>query len=316
MTTPSIAAAGSTDRVDPMDVKVEDEGPVRRRPLRRRARTSDAGEDSGPTNWWLTGLMVFLSLSILVPMYLVVVTALKTPDQLAGAGFDLPSPATWSNFGEAWRLTNFPRSALNSAFITVGAVALTLLTNSMVAYAIARNMHKRFFKGLFFYFIAALFVPFPILMLTVAKLTSQLQLDNQIGLILLYVVFGLSFNIFVFVAYIHSIPRELEEAAIVDGANTWTVFWKIIFPLLRPMNATVGIITCVWVWNDFMLPLVMLSNPSAATLPLQQYVFQSTFNTNYTVAFASYLMAMAPLLIVYVVAQRWVISGVTRGAIK
>lgn len=314
MTAPSIAAAGSTDRLDPVIPEVA--GPdLPGRRSRRRDRTPDAPEGGHPS-WWLTGLMIFLSLSILVPMYLVVVTALKTPDQLTGAGFDLPNPATWSNFGEAWRLTDFPRSALNSAIITVGAVTLTLLTNSMVAYAIARNMHRKMFKGLFFYFIAALFVPFPILMLTVAKLTAQLNLDNQVGLILLYVVFGLSFNVFVFVAYIHSIPRELEEAAIIDGANTWTVFWKVIFPLLRPMNATVGIITCVWAWNDFMLPLVILSDPGAATLPLQQYVFQSTFSTNYTVAFASYLLAMIPLLLVYILAQRWVISGVTRGAIK
>ncbi|GCD19469.1 carbohydrate ABC transporter permease [Cellulomonas sp. H30R-01] len=294
---------------------VDTTGP-RRPSWRNRRRAAEPGEPGGRTNWWLTGLMIFLSLSILVPMYLVVVTALKTPDQLSGAGFDLPSPATFGNFGEAWRLTDFPRSALNSAIITVGAVTLTLLTNSMVAYAIARNMHRRLFKGLFFYFIAALFVPFPILMLTVAKLTAQLHLDNQAGLILLYTVFGLSFNVFVYVAYIHSIPKELEEAAIVDGANAWTVFWKVIFPLLRPMNATVGIITCVWAWNDFMLPLVILSDPEAATLPLQQYVFQAQFSTNYTVAFASYLLAMVPLLVVYVLAQRWVISGVTRGAIK
>ena len=153
-------------------------------------------------------------------------------------------------------------------------------------------------------------------MLPAAKLSATLGLDNLVGLGLLYVVYGLSFNIFIFVAYINSIPVELEEAARVDGASTWTVFWKIIFPLLTPMNATVGILTCLWAWNDFLLPLIIVSNPERATLPLVQYVFQSQFQTNYTVAFASYLMAMAPLLLVYVFAQRWVISGVTRGAIK
>jgi raffinose/stachyose/melibiose transport system permease protein len=249
-------------------------------------------------------------------MYLVVVTALKTPDQLAGAGFDWPDPIRWANFADAWRLTSFGRSFLNSAFITVCSVTLTLLTNSMIAYAIARNMHKRLFKGLFFYFIAALFIPFPIIMLTVAKLTAQLQLDNQIGLILLYVVFGLSFNIFVYVAYIRSIPLELEEAAKMDGANTWTVFWKVIWPLLTPMNATVGILAAIWAWNDFLLPLIIVSDPRGATIPLQQYVFQNQFSSNYTVAFASYLMAMIPMILVYVFAQRWVISGVTRGAVK
>ena len=287
--------------------------PTTVRAWRRRGR----GGGGGPgVNWWLTALLMVLALTVAVPLYFAVVTALKTTDQLGGTGFGLPTDIRWSNFADAWRLTDFPGTALNSALITVGAVVLTLLTNSMVAYAIARNMNRRLFKGLYFYFVSALFVPFPILMLPVAKQTALLGLDNQVGLILLYVVYGLSFNIFIFVAYINSIPRELEEAAIVDGASTWTLFWKIIFPLLSPMNATVGILTCLWAWNDFLLPLVIVSDPRGATLPLVQYVFQSQFTTNYTVAFASYLMAMAPLLIVYVIAQRWVISGVTRGAIK
>ena len=96
----------------------------------------------------------------------------------------------------------------------------------------------------------------------------------------------------------------------------WTTFWRIIFPLLTPMNATVGILTCLWAWNDFLLPLVILSDPEVRTLPLAQYVFQGQFNTNYTTAFASYLMALAPLVLVYIFAQRWVISGVMRGAGK
>jgi raffinose/stachyose/melibiose transport system permease protein len=279
-----------------------------------RRRTRSTGHD--PVNWWLTALLIVLALTIAIPLYFAVVTALKTTDQLGGTGFGLPTSVRWSNFADAWRLTDFPRTALNSAIITVGAVVLTLLTNSMVAYAIARNLERRFFKGMYYYFVSALFVPFPIIMLPVAKETAMLHLDNRVGLILLYVVYGLAFNIFIFTAYIQSIPRELEEAAAIDGASTWGIFWKVIFPLLAPMNATVGILTCLWAWNDFLLPLVILSDPGSATLPLVQYVFQSQFQTNYPTAFASYLMAMAPLLLVYVFAQRWVISGVTRGAVK
>ncbi|GLY18939.1 carbohydrate ABC transporter permease [Kineosporia rhizophila] len=272
--------------------------------------------DTRRVNWWLTALLAVLALTVLVPLYFAVVTALKTPDQLGGTGFGLPQEVRWSNFADAWRLTDFPTTALNSALITVGAVVATLLTNSMVAYAIARNMHRRLFRGLYFYFVSALFVPFPIIMLPVAKQTALLHLDNRLGLVVLYVVYGLAFNIFVFTAYINSIPRELEEAAAIDGASTWGTFWRVIFPLLAPMNATVGILTCLWAWNDFLLPLVILSDPGSATLPLVQFVFQSQFQTNYPVAFASYLMAMAPLFVVYVFAQRWVISGVTRGAVK
>jgi raffinose/stachyose/melibiose transport system permease protein len=267
-------------------------------------------------NWWLTALMIVLAVTVLAPLYFAVVTALKSPDQLAESVWALPTDPQWSNFSEAWRLTDFPRHFFWSAFITVFAVGLTLLTNSMVAYAISRNMHRRVFKSLFFYFIAAIFVPFPIIMLPVVKLSSSLHLDNPLGLILMYTVFGLSFNVFLYVGYLQSIPREVEEAAYVDGASVWQTFWKVIFPLLTPINATVGILTCLWTWNDFLLPLVILAQPDQHTLPLVQFVFQSQFTTNYTVAFASYTMALAPLVLVYLFAQRWVISGVTRGAVK
>ena len=266
--------------------------------------------------WPLTVLLLFVSLSILFPLYITVTTALKTPAEAAEGSLAFPSDPQWGNFPDAIEVTSFPRALFSSLVITVFAVGLTILTNSMVAYAIARNMHRGFFKGLYFYFISALFVPFAIIMLPIAKETSLLYLDNRVGLIFLYVIFGLSLNIFIYVGYLRSIPKELEEAAVIDGASVWVTFWRVIFPLLTPINATVGIIMTVWVWNDFMLPLVMLSERDSFTLPLVQYVFQSQFTTDYSLAFASYLMALTPLLIVYIVAQRWVIGGVTRGAVK
>lgn len=284
---------------------------------RRRRQKNVADDDTRKINWWVTALIAVCSLTILVPLYLAVVVALKTPEQLAaGTGFEWPNPIRWENFPEAWERTSFPQALMNTAMITVGSVVLTLLTSSVVAYGIARNIHRPFFKGVFFYLLAALFIPFPIIMLPLVKQTSLLGLDNQAGMIVLYTIYGLSLNIFIYTAYIRSIPIELEEAARVDGASTWRVFRQIIFPLLTPMNATVGILTCVWAWNDFIMPLVVLTDPGARTLPLAQFVFQGQFNTDYTVAFASYLMAMAPLLVVYVFSQRWVISGVTRGSIK
>lgn len=286
-------------------------------PRRRLWRRSAEDDDTRKTNWWATALIAVCSITVLVPLYLAVVVALKTPEQLTqGTGFEWPNPVDWGNFPEAWERTDFSQALMNTAIITVGAVVFTLLTSSIVAYAIARNIHRPFFKGVFFYLLAALFIPFPIIMLPLVKQTAILGLDNQAGLIVLYTVYGLSLNIFIYTAYIRSIPIELEEAARIDGASTWRVFWSVIFPLLMPMNATVGILTCVWAWNDFIMPLVVLTEPSARTLTLAQYVFQGQFNTDYTVAFASYLMAMAPLLIVYIFSQRWVISGVTRGSIK
>lgn len=265
-------------------------------------------------NWPLTILVAVLSLTVLVPLYFTIVTALKTPAE-AGT-FSLPTEWVWSNFVDAWNYIDYPKAALNSLLITVASVVLTLLTNTFVAYAVARNMDKRFFRFLYYFFLAMMFVPFTVIMLPIAKEMGSLNLDNQVGLVLLYMIFGLGSNLFIAIGFIRSIPIELEEAARVDGAGTWRIFWTIVFPLMGPINATIAIITVLWAWNDFLLPLITITDQTNQTIPLAQYVFQSQFTSNYPMAFASYLMAMAPVLVVYVFAQKWVISGVMRGAVK
>ena len=187
-------------------------------------------------NWWLTAAVAVLSLTILIPLYFTIVTALKTPAE-AGT-FALPTSWQWHNFADASAKVNYPKAALNSAIITVAAVVLTLLTNTFVAYAVARNMDKRFFRFLYYFFIAAMFVPFPVVMLPIAKQMGSLHLDNQVGLIILYTVLGLGTNLFIATGFIRSIPVSLEEAARIDGASTWRIFWTIIFPLMSPINAT------------------------------------------------------------------------------
>ena len=233
-----------------------------------------------------------------------------------GRSRHLPTSWQWHNFADASAKVNYPKAALNSAIITVAAVVLTLLTNTFVAYAVARNMDKRFFRFLYYFFIAAMFVPFSVIMLPLAKQMGGWNLDNKFGLIILYMIFGLGTNLFIATGFIRSIPVSLEEAARIDGASTWRIFWTIIFPLMGPINATIAILTALWAWNDFLLPLILLSNSADQTIPLAQFVFSSQFTANYPVAFASYLMAMAPILIVYIFAQKWVISGVMRGANK
>lgn len=267
-------------------------------------------------NWAATIILILGALIVLFPIYLLLVVAFKNPQEMAASIISLPQTLHWENFSQAIVMTNFFRSFKNSFTITFFAVILTLLTNSMVAYAIVRNLQKKFFKFLYYYFISALFIPFPIIMLPVVKETSLLGIDNQYGLIFLYVVYGLAMNIFVYVGYLKSIPGSLEEAAIIDGCSIWSLFWRIVFPLMAPINATVGIITTLWAWNDFMLPLVILNKPETMTLPLVQFVFRSQFTTNYNLAFASYLMAMAPVMITYILAQKWIINGMLRGAIK
>jgi raffinose/stachyose/melibiose transport system permease protein len=281
------------------------------------ARRSKDPKESYRPNWVTTSLLLLASLTILIPLYFAITMSLKTAAEAAsGTGLSWPAVPQWGNFAEAWTLTNFPRAFFISLLISVVSVAGAIVLSSMASYAIARNWERRAFRWSYIYLLAAMFIPFPVIALPQIKLTAAVSLDNPLGVAILHIMFQLSFSVLLYSAFLRSIPHELEESARIDGASTWQVFWKLIFPLLAPMNATVGIFAFLASWNDFMMPSLITANSELQTLPVVQNIFQQQFNTNYNIAFASYLMAMAPTIIVYIFAQRWVLSGVTRGAIK
>ena len=277
------------------------------RPRRHRRRT----------NWPLVVILIIASLTVLAPLYVTVAMAFKTPAQSAsGNAFSLPAPFNPSSFADAWKLTHFPVAFGISVLVAAITVLLTLFLSSLASYAIVRNWSHRFFRWSFIYLLAAMFLPFPVVALPQIQLTALVGLDNPFGVGILHAMFQLAFSVLLYSAFLRSIPLELEESARIDGASTWQIFRRIIVPLLGPMNVTVGIFAFLASWNDFMMPSLITANPSLQTLPVVQNIFQSQFGTNYNVAFASYLMAMAPTIIVYLLAQRWVISGLTQGAVK
>ncbi len=271
-------------------------------------------------NWPVTILLMIGTLTVLFPLYMAVVIAFKDPSEMTNdiAGI-LSLPATWSldNFIEAIEVTDFFHSFLNSLIITVVAVVVSILIHSLAAYAIGRNMDKKkLFKASYYFIVAGMYVPFAILMMPLVKQTAMMHLDNMFGVMILYVVFYMPMNMMLYTGYLRNIPTALEEAARVDGASTWTTYWKVIFPLMKPMHATVAVITGLAVWNDVMTPLVIMGGSGVNTLPLAQMSFQTQFGTNYNLAFASYLLAMLPMIIFYIVAQKQIIGGVTNGAVK
>ena len=282
--------------------------------VRRRQRRRDSG---GRINWWVTGILALGSLTILIPLYFAVAMALKTPATTGtGTGFGFPVHQAWSNFRLAWDLTNTPLAFAMSLSITAISVIGEIALSSIAAWAIVRKWDHKLFRYSFFYLLGALFIPFPVIALPQIKLTSAIYLDNPFGVAILHILFGLSFNVLLYAAFIRSIPAELEESARLDGCTTWQAFRRIVLPLLAPMNATVGIFAFLQSWNDFMMPSLITANPKWQTLPVVQNIFQSQFTENYNIAFASYLMALVPTVIGYIIAQKWFISGVTRGAIK
>ncbi|MCR2762642.1 carbohydrate ABC transporter permease [Microbacterium sp. zg.B48] len=269
------------------------------------------------TNWSGTIVLLLCTLTVLIPLYVTVSMAFKTQSQAVdGNAFSLPSPFSIDGFVTAWNLTNFPLAFTISVLITAATVAGTILLAAWASFAIARNWDHRLFRWSFYYLLAAMFIPFPVVALPQIQLTGLTGLDNPAGVAILHIMFQLSFSILLFTAFLRSIPHELEESARIDGASTWQTFWHLIFPLLAPMSATVGIFAFLASWNDFMMPSLIISDPSQQTLPVVQSIFQTQFSNNYNVSFASYLMAMAPAIVVYLFTQRWVMEGVTQGAVK
>ncbi len=268
-------------------------------------------------NRLLTLLLLLLAVvCIFGPLYMTVVIALKSPQEMSHV-LALPKHIQLSNFAKAWDMTDYPRKFANTLFITLVNLMFTVFTNAMASYAIARNRKKsRFFNFLYYYFISAMFIPFNVLMLPLVNEANKFHIDNVLGITFLYIVFGMPMNTFLYTGYIKSIPEALDEAAVIDGATPFQTFVRIMFPVLKPMTATVAILSVMWTWNDFLMPLVLLSDKKQQTLQLAQYIFQGQFNTQYNLAFASYLLVLLPVLVFYVLCQKWIISGVVTGAVK
>ena len=274
----------------------------------------------GGSNVLVTVLLFLGCLTILFPLYMTIIIAFKNPSEMtndvAGA---LAFPSSWKldNFKEAMEVTNFWHTLGNSLLITIATIVLALLIHSLAGYVIGRNMaRKKGYRFIYFYIVSGMFVPFAILMMPLVKETAILGLDNRLGVILLYLVFYMPINVMLYSGYLKNIPLAMEEAAEIDGANAWKTYWTVIFPMMKPMHATVAVLTALGTWNDVMTPLVIMSGTKGTTLPLAQLNFQTQFGTNYNLAFASYLLALIPILIFYVICQKQILNGVANGAVK
>lgn len=275
---------------------------------------------TGKTNWPVTILLIMGCFTIFFPLYMAVIIAFKKPSEMTNdimGALSFPSSWSFDNFAEAMRVTDFWNSLGNSLLITALTVIIAILVHSLAGYAIGRNMgNSKFYKFAYLYIVSGMFVPFAILMMPLVKQTSQMGIGNRAGVIILYVVFYMPMNLLLYSGYLKNIPLALEEAARVDGAGTWKTYWSIIFPVMKPMHATVAVLTALGTWNDVMTPLVIMSGTGKNTLPLAQLNFQTQFGTNYNLAFASYLLALIPILLFYLSCQKQILNGVVNGAVK
>lgn len=266
-------------------------------------------------------ILLVLFVCFVFPFFLVVVNVFKTkgditsnPLSLIGAhGFTL------ANFPEAMKKMNFGRVFMNSTIITASATALTILFSSMTAFVIVRNPGWKVCSLMFSLMIASMVIPFQVLMVPLVSVYGGTLgvLNHRLTLILMHVGFSVSMAMFMFHGAIKTnIPLELEEAATIDGCSRWQTYWQVVFPLLKPTIATVAIINAMAYWNDYLLPSLVLTKKELYTIPIATQAFYGTYSTDIGLVMAALLLAMLPILILYLFLQRYIVEGVTSGAVK
>jgi raffinose/stachyose/melibiose transport system permease protein len=268
-----------------------------------------------------------LFLAFLFPFFIVLVNAAKTPFEITQS--PLTFPADWvkilRNMATIWTSVNvsYSSSFLSSLIITVSSLLLLNLLSSQAAWALVRTK-TRLSTGIFVTFVAAMVIPFQIVMFPllswfreITQLTGVRLLRSYAGIILAYIGFGMSQSIFIFHGFIKSIPLELEEASTIDGCKPWQVFYRIIFPILRPIQATVLVLNGIWIWNDYLLPLLILGKGNAVmTIPLAVSNFAGAYVKQWDLILTAILMAMIPVVIFFLIAQKSIIKGMVAGSIK
>ncbi|MGO2083025.1 carbohydrate ABC transporter permease [Vagococcus sp.] len=268
---------------------------------------------------WIHYLLLIVGfILIFIPLYLTVINSFKETQQITGHFFGLPHPFTSDNFTRLIH-DGIGHYFFNSTLITVVSIALIMLVVPMAAFSIARNMsQKKAFALMYSFLLLGIFVPFQVIMIPITSMMTKLGLSNISGLIILYLAYAIPQTLFLYVGYIKTaIPIELDEAAEIDGSGRFRLYFQIIFPLMKPMHATTLIINALWIWNDFLLPLLILNKDNSNwTLPLFQYNYQGQYFSDFGPSFASYVVGIVVILIVYLVFQKNIISGMTNGSVK
>ncbi|RXK18632.1 carbohydrate ABC transporter permease [Macrococcus sp. DPC7161] len=264
--------------------------------------------------WIMEIIALVLGLLWLSPFYLMVVNAFKTKLEIFDNTLKLPKSATFQNFIDAFEQLTFMQTFLNSVIVSFVSVALIIIFSSMAAYALSRNKGK-LSNAIFFLFVAAMLIPFQSVMIPLVKIFGDLQSLNITGLIFMYLGFGASLSIFLYHGSLQGISKSLDEAAMIDGASKWQIFWHVIFPLLKPISVTVGILNVMWIWNDYLLPNLVLGQ-GQETIPLKLFYFFGQYTKQWHLALAGLTISIIPVIIGYFFAQKQIIKGVSDGAVK
>ncbi|WP_390586327.1 carbohydrate ABC transporter permease [Paenibacillus illinoisensis] len=260
--------------------------------------------------------LVLAMILFIFPFLLLITNSFKANQAITSDPLGLPASVQWDNYVSAFDKMGYMSAFGNSLLITVAGVLLIALFAAMTAHYFVRHKSK-LNQYLFFLMVAAMIIPFQAIMIPLVKIYGSLgMLDNKWSLIYMYIGFGSPLAVFIYHGFIKSIPLELEEAALMDGCGRVQTFFRIVLPVLLPTSVTITVLNVLWIWNDFLLPSLVLTSSEQRTLPLSTFYFYGTYTVDYGPLMAGLVLTLLPVLIVYLFAQKYIIQGVMQGSIK
>lgn len=266
----------------------------------------------------LSAVLVLIAVYTVFPMYFLFVNSFKSQKEIVASPISLPQSWNFKYLKSAAEQINLGASLVNTLVITVIAVTLIVLISAFTAWLMVRNK-SRASKILFLIFTAAMLIPFQSVMYPLVNLMEMLGLKNTAGLIVMYCGFGLSMTVFLYHGFMKSVPASLEEAALIDGANVSHVFFRVVFPLVKPITVTTIITNAMWIWNDYLLPFLIIGNNDKKTLTLSLYYAKSLsgqYGNPWELIFPAVLICAVPILVVFIFLQKNIIEGIAAGAVK
>lgn len=273
-------------------------------------------------NWSREILLVLMSLVFLSPIYIIFVNSFKDRQELYENTLALPTDFSLRYYEAAMERMDFFNAFMNSMYVTIVSVVFIVILSSMTAWMLARSGNK-ISTVIFMTLIATMLIPFQTIMMPLMQLVTTITRETGIplynslsGLIFMNIGFNAALSVFLYHGFIKSIPISLEEAATIDGASKFGIFWRIIFPILKPITATVMILNVILLWNDFLLPSLTLIDKELRTIPLSVFYFFGEFTIEWNLAMAGLTLTIIPVVIFYVLAQKYIIKGIGEGAVK
>lgn len=268
---------------------------------------------------FIYAVLVVLTAIFIFPIILVLMNSFKSRLYVSTVPFALPSGNMFvglENYINGLTTSGFFMAFLRSVWVSIASVALIIVGTSMTAWFIVR-VKTKLTKALYYVFVFSMIVPFQMVMYTMTFMVTSLAFDNVVGIVLVYLGFGAGLSVFMFTGFVKSVPLEIEEAATIDGCNPLQTFFIVVFPMLKPIAITVAILNAMWIWNDYLLPYLILGSDHKTVPVAIQLAMQGAYgSTDYGGFMAMLVVSIIPIIIFYVCSQKYIIKGVIAGAVK